>query len=109
VLRDEPAVRKAIASAFGKTRRNCWRLLGSYVAIALVALAVLVAGIWLWQTIVPSSSVVGAFVIGETNLLLLLATRFWQRAVAVAFHVQELTRPVEEDGRAVAVFASPSV
>jgi hypothetical protein len=108
VLRDQPAVRKAIAFAFRKTRHNLWRLLGSYVAIAFVALAVLTAGIWLWHAIVPPSSVAGAFIVGELTLLLLLATRFWQRAVAVAFYVQHLTSPREEEGRAVAVFASPS-
>jgi len=109
VLRDEPAVRKAIASAFRKTHHNFWRLLGSYVTIALVALAVLAGGIWLWHAIVPPSSVAGAFIVGEATLLLLLATRFWQRAVAVAFYVQELTNPVHGDGRSVAVFASPAV
>ena len=109
VLRDQPAVRKAIASAFRKTRHNFWRLLGSYVAVALVALTVLIAGIWLWRAIVPPGSVAGAFIVGEATLLLLLATRFWQRAVAVAFYVQELTKLGEENSRAVAVFASPAV
>ena len=108
VLRDQPAVRKSIASAFHKTRRNFWRLLGSYVAIALIALAVLVAGIWLWHAIVPPNSVVGAFIIGETTLLLLLATRFWQRATAVAFYVRELATPAE-DTRPIPAFATPVV
>src|SRR5579863_8145470 len=42
VLRDQSAVRKSIAEAFRKTRRNLGRLLGSYVVIAIVALAILV-------------------------------------------------------------------
>jgi hypothetical protein len=109
VLRDQPAVRKAIGAGFRKTRRNLGRLLGSYVLIAIVALAVLVAGIWLWHTIVPPSSVLGAFIVGQAIMLLLLATRFWQRAVAVAFYVREMSEPVIEEARPIPTFAAPVV
>jgi hypothetical protein len=107
VLRDQPAVRKSVVSGFRKTRRNLGRLLGSYVVIAIVALTVLVGGILLWHAIVPPASVVGAFIVGQATLLLLLACRFWQRATAVAFYVRELAEPVEEDVRAIPAFATP--
>jgi hypothetical protein len=109
VLRDQHAVRKSIAAGFRRTRRNLWRLLGSYVVIAAVALAVLAGGILLWNAIVPPSSVVGAFIVGEVTLLLLLATRFWQRATAVAFYVKEMAEPVVEEARPMAVFEAPIV
>jgi hypothetical protein len=109
VLRDQPAVRKAIGAGFRKTRRNLGRMLGSYVLIAIVALAVLVAGIWLWHAIVPPSSVLGAFIVGQAIMLLLLATRFWQRAVAVAFYVREMTESVVEEARPIPTFAAPVV
>jgi hypothetical protein len=108
VLRDERATHKSIAAGFRKLRRNFGSLVGTYVVIAIVALFVLVAGILLW-TIVPPSSVVGAFLIGQATLFLLLATRFWQRATAVAFYVKELAAPVAEDARPVPVFAAPVV
>jgi hypothetical protein len=81
--------------------------LASYVVIAIVAVAVLVAGILLWHAIVPPSSVLGAFIIGEATLLLLLGTRFWQRATAVAFYVRE-GADVEET-RTISAFAAPVV
>jgi hypothetical protein len=109
VLRDQHAVRKSVAAGFRKTRRNLVRLLTSYVAIAIVALAVLVAGILLWKTIVPPSSVLGAFIIGQATLLLLLGTRFWQRANAVAFYVKEMAQPGVEELRPVPAFAAPAV
>jgi hypothetical protein len=109
ILRDQPAVRKSVAAGFRKTRRNLGRLLGSYVVIAIVALAVLVAGILLWNAIVPASSVLGAFIISQATLLLLLATRFWQRATAVAFCVREMAEPVVEEARPIPVFAAPAV
>jgi hypothetical protein len=109
VLRDQPAVRKSIVAGFRKTRRNFGRLLGSYLVIAIVAVAVLMAGILLWYAIVPPSSVLGAFIIGQATLLLLLATRFWQRATAVAFYVREMTEPVAEEKRAIPGFAAPLV
>jgi hypothetical protein len=109
VLRDQRAVRKSVAAGFRKTRRNLGRLLGSYTVIAIVALAVLVAGIWLWHAIVPPSSVLGAFVVGQATMLLLLATRFWQRATAVAFYVKDLAEPIVEEVRAIPSFATPIV
>jgi hypothetical protein len=109
VLRDQPAVRKSVTAGFRKTRRNLARLLGSYVVIAIVALAVLVGGILLWDTIVPPSSVLGAFIIGQATLLLLLAARFWQRATAVAFYTKEMAEPVVEETRPIPAFAAPIV
>jgi hypothetical protein len=106
VLRDQPAVRKAIAAGFRRTRRNLGRLVGSYVVIAIVALAILVAGILLWYAIVPPASVLGAFIVGQAVMLLLLAMRFWQRATAVAFYVREMNQPVVEDVRAIPTFAA---
>jgi hypothetical protein len=106
VLRDQPAVRKAIAAGFRRTRRNLGRLVGSYVVIAIVALAILVAGILLWYAIVPPASVLGAFIVGQAVMLLLLAMRFWQRATAVAFYVREMNQPVVENVRAIPTFAA---
>ena len=108
VLRDQPAVRKSIAAGFRKTRRNLRRLLVSYVAIAVVGLAILVVGVLLWHAIVPPSSVLGAFIVSEATLLLFLGTRFWQRAAAVAFYVEETIAPVEEQ-RPISAYAAPVV
>lgn len=96
VLRDQPAVRKSLAFGFRAMRKNRFRLFATYVAISLVALAVLTAGILLWHFIVPPSSVIGAFLVSQLTLLLLLATRFWQRAAAVAFYVKQVAEPVVE-------------
>ncbi|SPE43677.1 membrane hypothetical protein [Candidatus Sulfotelmatobacter sp. SbA7] len=96
VLRDQNAVRKSVAVGLRAMRKNRFRLLGTYVAIALVGVAVLVVGILLWHFIVPPSSVVGAFLVSQLTLLLLLAVRFWQRASAVAFYVKQTAEPVVE-------------
>ena len=40
VLRDQPAVRKSVVAGFRKMRRNFGRLVGSYVVIAIVAVAI---------------------------------------------------------------------
>jgi hypothetical protein len=109
VLRDQHAVRKSVAAGFRKTRRNLGRLLGSYIVIAIAALAVLVVGILLWKTIVPPSSVVGAFIVGQATLLVFLGSRFWQRATAVAFYVRELAEPVVEEARPIPAVAAPAV
>jgi hypothetical protein len=93
VLQDQQATRKSVAAAFRMTRRHLGRLWGSYVLVAIVGVVILVAGLWLWHVIVPAASVFGAFLVSQAILLLLLAVRFWQRAVTVAFYVRHLAEP----------------
>jgi type III secretory pathway component EscS len=88
VIADQGAVRKSVGMAWRQTRQNLGRLLGSYVGISIVSAAILVAGIWLWHTIVPPASVFGAFLISQITLFLVLAMRFWQRATVVAFYTR---------------------
>jgi hypothetical protein len=46
--------------------------------------------------IVPPASVLGALLVSQATMLLLLGTRFWQRASAVAFYVKHLAEPAVE-------------
>jgi hypothetical protein len=94
VLSDQRAVRRSIASGFRHTFRSLGRLLGSYVLITILAAMVLVAGLWTWIRTVPAESVLGAFLIGQVILLLLLIMRFWQRGVAVAYWRERMLVPV---------------
>jgi len=97
VITDQKAVRKSVGKAYRQTRANLGRLFGAYVTISVVALLVLTIGLVIWNVIVPPASVWGAFLIGQLILLLLLATRFWQRAVAVSFYSTAVAEtPVEK-------------
>jgi len=109
VLADQNAVRKSLGMALRQIRQNPARLLGAYVAVSVAGATILTAGIWLWYTIVPPASVLGAFLVSQATLFLLLAMRFWQRATAVAFYTgskleQAITIPVA----ASQPFPSPS-
>ena len=106
VLKDQRAVRKSVGWGFRTMRKNFGRLLGSYVVIAIVAAVVLVAGIVLWNVIVPPASVVGAFLVSQVMLFLLLTTRFWQRGAAVGFYVRHEAETVVETAPVV---VAPSV
>jgi len=90
VFRDQPAVRKSLRSGFRYTLRHLPPLLGSYCAIAVVALLILMAGAWIWHVAVPPQSVGGAFVVSQVMALLFLWTRFWQRGAAAAFYTREM-------------------
>lgn len=104
VLRDEHAVRRSLSWGLRATFRNLGRLLGSYVLISIVAAVILVVGIVVWHLIVPPSSVVGAFLVSQAILILLLAMRFWQRAAAVSFQVRSSAEAsVEADSRLAAI------
>jgi hypothetical protein len=96
VLRDQAAVRKSLATGLRMMRKNWLRLLGTYVAITLLAVLVLAGGIVLWNLIVPSSSLLGALLISQLTAFLFLGARFWQRATAVAFYVKQMAEPVVE-------------
>ncbi len=94
VLSDQRAVRRSIGAAFRYTWRGLGELLASYVAAAIVAVIVLVAGLWVWMKFVPPASMTGAFFVSQLTLLLLLIPRFWQRGVAVTYYLQNMVQPI---------------
>jgi hypothetical protein len=108
VLRDQSTVRKSVIWAFEVTRQNLGRLLVSYVLIAVAAKVVLFVGVFIWHAIVPPTSVLGAFVVSQAILLLLLAMRFWQRASAVAFYLSH-TQDGTIEARNLSVIATATV
>ncbi len=93
VLNDQGAVRKSIGAGFRHTFRTLPRLLGSYVVVTIVAAIVLLTGLWLWMRLVGPENIVGAFVIGQITLLLLLIPRFWQRGIAVSYWEKQMLAP----------------
>jgi hypothetical protein len=104
VLTDQRAVRRSIAAGFRHTWRNLGRLVGNYLVITIFAAIILVAGILVWMKFVPPASVLGAAVVSQFTLLLLLIPRFWQRAVAVSYYLETMMEPV-----AVQSFTPPTV
>jgi len=90
VLRDQRAVRKSVAAGFRCARRHLLRLLATYVGIALMGLLVLVGGVWGWHVLLPPGNILGALLIIQIMLILLLWVRFWQRASAAALYLHEM-------------------
>lgn len=90
VLSDRNAVRKSIGAAFRHTFRHLGRLLASYVVTAIVAVIILLAGIWLWRHGVAPDRVGRALLVSQLTLFLLLIPRFWQRGIAVAYWQREM-------------------
>jgi len=94
VLDDQRAVRKSVAAAFRHTFRSLAHLLTSYAVVTIVAAILLLGGLWIWMKFVPADSVVGAFLIAQITLFLLLIPRFWQRGIAVSYWQQRMLAPV---------------
>ena len=94
VLNDQRAIRRSIGAAFKHTFRSLGRLLGSYVISTIVAAIFLVAGLWIWLRLVSPTNHLGAFVIAQITLFLLLIPRFWQRGIAVSYWRQKMLVPV---------------
>src|SRR5580698_1876380 len=107
VLNDQRAVRKSIAAGLRHTFGSLGRLLGSYMVTTLVAAVVLCAGLFIWLNFVPPASVVGAFLVGQFTLFLLLIPRFWQRGVAVSYWKQHMMVPVVTVQPVIPVQAAP--
>jgi len=94
VLNDQRAVRKSIWSALKHALRSLPRLLTSYVVATIVAGLVLMGGLWMWKKFVAPESIVGAFLVAQIILFLLLIPRFWQRGVAVSYWQKRMLVPV---------------
>jgi|SRR5579872_1571128 len=109
VLSDQRAVRRSIAAGFRHTWRSLGQLLGSYVLTTLVALVILFGGLWVWMNFVPPESVAGAIIVSQFILLLLLIPRFWQRGIAVSYHLQNMVAPVAVQSFAPAPSMTPVV
>jgi hypothetical protein len=93
VLRDQNAVRRTIGPARRRTSFGLWV---TYLFIAVLAGIFLIIGLWLWHSIVPPSSVLGAFIVGQLTMFVWLKMRFWQRACAVVHYERQQEMPVAE-------------
>src|SRR3984957_3731539 len=109
VLSDQRAVGRSIGAGFRHMWRNLGRLVGSYVVATIVAAILLVAGLWIWMRFVPPPSVLGAFVVSQLMLFLLLIPRFWQRGVAVSYYLENMVEPVAVQPYTPAPVAVPVV
>lgn len=96
VLSDQRAVRKSVGTGFRHAWRSLGRLLGAYVLIAIISIGVLVGGIYCWIKLVPARSVIGAVIVSQFTLILLLTARFWQRGVAVTYYLRDMVEPTAE-------------
>jgi hypothetical protein len=94
VLNDQRAVRKSLLVAVTHTFGSLPRLLTSYVISTILAAIVLLGGLWIWIKAVAPESILGAFVVAQLTLILLLIPRFWQRGVAVSYWQQKMLIPV---------------
>jgi hypothetical protein len=94
VLNDQRAVRKSLRVAFGHTFRSLPRLLSVYVLATIVAAIFLALGLWIWLKLVPPASLLGAFLVAQLTLFLLLIPRFWQRGIAVSYCQQKMIAPL---------------
>jgi hypothetical protein len=94
VLSDQNAVRRSIAAGFRHAFRGMVGLLTSYVVTTIVAALILVGGLWTWLKHVSPESLLGAFLISQLTLFLLLIPRFWQRGIVVAYWKEKMMVPV---------------
>jgi hypothetical protein len=107
VLGDQNAIRKSIAVTFRHMRKNLGRLLGSYLVTNIAAAMVLGFGIFVWAKFVPSASVLGAVLVSQLTLLLLLIPRFWQRGMAVAYYLRDMEEPIAIEPLTPALIVEP--
>jgi hypothetical protein len=94
VLDDQRAVRRSIATGFRHAFRGLFQLLASYVFVTIVAAIVLIGGLMAWMKLVAPENVIGAFLVTQFILFLLLIPRFWQRGIAVSYWRQKMLQPV---------------
>jgi hypothetical protein len=96
VLNDQRAVRKSIWAGLKHTFRGLFRLMTAYVLITIMAAIFLVGGLGVWMRCVAPENWVGAYLMAQLVLFLLLIPRFWQRGAAVSYWQQYMLAPVVE-------------
>lgn len=89
VARDESAVRRSLGQARRALRHGWLRIYGVVVAIQILLIAISVALLWIWIRL-PHEWIAVMFVLGEFGILLWLAFRLWQKAVAAAWYQQRV-------------------
>ena len=109
VLSDQRAVRKSLWTGLRHTLRSLLRLLASYVVATLLAAIILVGGILVWMKFIAPENWLGAYVVSQLTLLLLLIPRFWQRGVAVTYWQQSMIAPVVAPAPVIAAFTPVAV
>jgi hypothetical protein len=109
VLSDQRAVRKSLGTGLRHTLRSLLRLLASYVVATVLAAIILVGGILVWMKFIAPENWLGAYVVSQLTLLLLLIPRFWQRGVAVTYWQQSMIAPVAVPAPVVPAFTPPAV
>jgi hypothetical protein len=77
-------IRQAVLPALRLLLRNFWWTFASFLLIGLLGAGALAACIFLWKDLVPPDQVWLAAPVAQLGLLLLLAARYWQRAMQVS-------------------------
>jgi hypothetical protein len=108
VLNDQRAVRKSIWAGLRHTLRSLLRLLADYIVATILAAIFLVGGLWFWVKFVGPENVLGAYLVAQVILFLLLMPRFWQRGIAVSYWQQGMiARVVAVEPEPSPIFAQP--
>ncbi|HJW73318.1 MAG TPA: hypothetical protein VJ486_10855 [Geothrix sp.] len=79
VAREERGMFKTALRTF---RWVSFRLYATYVGIALVRLALVAGGVWLWMRLAPEATL-KSFLVLEILVFVQIVTRLWQRAASV--------------------------
>ena len=89
VAHDESAVRRSLARTRTMLRGSFLRVYAAVIAIQLLFIAITAGLFYLWLK-VPHEWVGVTFALGQLGVLLGLAFRLWQKAVAAAWHEQSV-------------------
>jgi hypothetical protein len=84
-MNGEHKVRHALRPAFRALQQHFFRIFGSFLLADMAGFCVLGLCLYLWNHLVPARQVWMAFLLAQTGLFALLASRFWQRGVESVF------------------------
>jgi hypothetical protein len=83
-MNGERKVRHALRPAFRALLAHFFRIFGSFLLADVAGFCALGLCLYLWNQLVPAHQVWMAFLLAQTGLFALLASRFWQRGVESA-------------------------
>ncbi len=81
---EDRRVRKALGPSFKLLRAGFWRLYLSFIFVGFLGYAGLLFMLALWHMLPPGATFL-AFLLAQAGVFLLMAARFWQRGIEVAW------------------------
>jgi hypothetical protein len=96
VADDERRMHQVLRRAAGLLRHNFFSLFGIFLSISIIGSLLVAFGLYVWMGLLSPHSIIGAFLLSQLLVLILIGTRLWQRASEALWYREHAEAGVQE-------------